>query len=59
MSTQKLFKIRQNFRRLMLKLLKIDNLWIYIMHTNGRIEFHDFRNNFITDILEHDKSESI
>lgn len=52
MSTQKIFKIRQNFRKLILKLLKLDNLIIEIIHQNGRIEYHDFKNNYITDVLE-------
>lgn len=37
MSTQKAFKIRQNFRNLILKLLKIDNLILQIVYQNGRI----------------------
>ena len=52
MSTQKIFKIRQNFRKLILKLLKLDNLIIEIINQNGRIEYHDFKNNYITDVLE-------
>jgi len=51
MSTQKIFKIRQNFRKVILKLLKLDNLIIEIIHQNGRIEYHDFKNNYITDVL--------
>lgn len=51
MSTQKIFKIRQNFRKLALKLLNLDNLIIEIVHQNERIEYHDFKNNYITDVL--------
>lgn len=51
MTTQKIFKIRQNFRKLILRLLKLDNLYMQILHQNGRIEYHDFKNNYITDIL--------
>jgi hypothetical protein len=52
MTTQKIFKIRQNFRKLALKLLGLDNLIIQIVHHSGRIEYHDFKNNYITDVLE-------
>lgn len=52
MTTQKIFKIRQNFRKLALKLLGLDNLIIQIVHQSGRIEYHDFKNNYITDVLE-------
>jgi hypothetical protein len=62
MSTHKTFKIRQNFRKLILKLLKLENLILEIVHQNGRIEYHDFKNNYITDVLEvgrHKKLENL
>lgn len=37
MVTQKSYKIRQTFRKLILNLLKLDNLLIYIVHSEGRI----------------------
>jgi len=51
MATQKSYKIRQHFRKLILKLLNIDNFLIYFIHKNGRLEYQDFKNNYITDIL--------
>lgn len=52
MTTQKTFKIRQNFRSLILKLLKIDNWLVYLAHEGGRLEFQDFAANYITDLLD-------
>jgi hypothetical protein len=37
MSTLKTFKIRQNFRKLILKVLNLDNLLLQIVHQNGRV----------------------
>lgn len=51
MSTLKTFKIRQNFRKLILKVLNLDNLLLQIIHQNGRVEYQDFENNYITDVL--------
>jgi len=55
MATKKVYKIRQTFRRLMLNLLEIDNLYLYVHHSRGTLEFHDFRQNFITEIIELDR----
>ena len=55
MATQKPYKIRQTFRKLMLKVLNIENLLVYVVHSQGRLEFHDFKNNYITDVLDSEK----
>ena len=55
MATQKPFKIRQTFRKLILKVLNIDNLLVYIVHSKGKLQFHDFKNNYITEVLEVDR----
>lgn len=52
MVTQQSFKIRQTFRKLVRQILKLDNFLLYIVHLDGRLEFHDFKNNYITDIQE-------
>ncbi len=52
MVTQQSFKIRQTFRKLVRQILKLDNFLLYIVHPDGRLEFHDFKNNYITDIQE-------
>ena len=59
MSTLKTFKIRQNFRKLILKVLHLDNLLLQIVHQNGRVEYQDFENNYITDVLESGRHEKI
>ena len=37
MSTQKPYKIRQTFRKLILKILNLENLLFYITHSQGKL----------------------
>ena len=48
MVTGKTFKIRQNYRRLILKLLDLEDFQIFILHPNERVEFQNFAENYIT-----------
>lgn len=49
--TGKVYKIRQNFRDLMLNMLSLLGFSFYVFYESGRIEFQDFSSNFITEIL--------
>ena len=54
MVTGKTFKIRQNFRGMALQILNLEKLTFYVCHDSGRIEYQDFEENFITEIMEND-----
>lgn len=36
----------------MLGLLKLDNLYMYVLHATGRLEFHDFKANYMTYLMD-------
>jgi len=59
MATQKIYKVRQHFRKLLLRLLNLENLLIYCIHESGRLEYQDFKNNYITDILEVNRCQQL
>ena len=60
MANQKPFKIRQTFRKLILDLLNLENLMLYIYHSeSSTVEFHDFKNNYISDTPNEEKTRAI
>lgn len=59
MVTKKIYKIRQNFRDLILSLLGINEFIFYAFYESGRVEYQDFSSNFITQIMESDANYSI